>query len=94
MYAFVLEADGFEFLIDPAELWKPPRVLVRSGWRQAEVWLDEENISFRRSGRFGQREEAKILALVRENLGDFLAAWFRLREDVRRDRLDRNLLIE
>ncbi|MGH7461600.1 MAG: hypothetical protein ACREMA_11320 [Longimicrobiales bacterium] len=93
MYALVMEADGFEVLIDPAELWKPPRVLVRQGWRQAEVWLDDE-VSFRKPGKFGRRDEERILALVRTHLDELLGAWFGLKEDVRRDRLDRNQLVD
>ncbi|MGH7460712.1 MAG: DUF4160 domain-containing protein [Longimicrobiales bacterium] len=93
MYALVLETDGFEFLIDPAELWKPPRVLVRRGWNEAEVWLDEE-VEVRKPGRFSRQDEARILGLVSTHLEDLLNCWFRLKDDVRRDRLDRNHLVE
>jgi uncharacterized protein DUF4160 len=92
MYALVLEADGYDVLIDPRDLWKPPRVLVRRGWLEAEVWLDD--VSFRRPGKFGEREEKRILALVRENQDDLMEAWFHLKDDVRRDRLDRNVLVD
>ena len=93
VYVFVMELDEFEFLIDPEELWKPPRILLRSGWREAEVWLDDE-VSFRRPGKFGKRDEQRILALVREHQDELLDTWFRLKDDVRKDRLDRNVLVD
>ncbi len=93
MYALVLNVEEFEFLIDPRELWKPPRVLVRRGWQEAEVWLDDD-LDFRKPGRFKRRDEARILALVREHQDELLDAWFHLKEDVRRDRLERNLLVQ
>jgi hypothetical protein len=94
MYALVLEEGEFEFLIDPQDLWSVPRVVVRSGWREAEVWLDEQGVSFRKPGKFGKRDERRILDLVDEHLDELLDAWFNLREDVRRDRLDRNILVD
>jgi hypothetical protein len=94
MYALVLEEEDFEFLIDPRDLWSVPRVIVRNGWREAEVWLDEEGVSFRRPGKFGKRDEDRILRLVADNLDTLLDAWFSLREDVKRDRLDRNTLVD
>ena len=94
MYALVLQEAEFEFLIDPRDLWSVPRVVVRSGWREAEVWLDEQGVSFRKSGKFGKRDEGRILDLVDEHLDELLDAWFHLREDVRRDRLDRNILVD
>ena len=93
VYVLVMQQDDFEFLIDPQELWKPPRVLMRNGWREAEVWLEDE-ISFRRPGKFGKRDEERILALVREHQERLIDAWFSLKEDVRRDRLDRNVLVD
>ena len=94
MYALVLEAEDFEFLIDPRDLWKPPRVLVRRGYAEGEVWLDEEDVSFMKPSRFSTRDERRVLALVREHLDTLLDAWFNLREDVRRGRLERNLLVD
>ena len=94
MYALVLVEGDFEFLIDPRDLWSVPRVVVRSGWREAEVWLDEEGVSFRKPGKFGKRDEQRILALVNQHLDELLDSWFSLREDVRRDRLDRNTLVD
>ena len=94
MYALVLQEAEFEFLIDPRDLWSVPRVVVRSGWREAEVWLDEQGVSFRKSGKFGKRDERRIIDLVDEHLDELLDAWFHLREDVRRDRLDRNILVD
>jgi hypothetical protein len=94
MYALVLQEEDFDFLIDPRDLWSVPRVIVRNGWREAEVWLDEEGVSFRRPGKFGKRDEERILRLVADNVDTLLDAWFSLREDVRRDRLDRNTLVD
>ena len=94
MYALVLETEGFQFLIDPALLWKPPRVLVRSGYLEAEVWLDETDISFMKPSRISVREQTRILELVRENFDDLLMWWVSLKDDVRRGRLERNVLID
>ena len=94
MYALILEADGFEFLIDPALLWKPPRVLVRRGWLATEVWLDETDISFMKPSKFSVRDQTRILALVRENLDELLMSWCTLKDDVRRGRVERNTLVD
>ena len=66
MHALILEAEGFKFVIDPRDLWKPPRVIVRKGYLQAEIWLDETDISFMKPNRFSVREQTRILELVRE----------------------------
>ena len=94
MYALVLEADDFEFLIDPRDLWKPARVLVRRGYAEGQVWLDEEDVSFVKPSKFGTRDEGRVLALVREHMDELLDSWFNLREDVRRGRLERNTLVD
>jgi hypothetical protein len=94
MYALVLEAEGFEFLIDPALLWKPPRVTVRRGYLSAEVWLDETDISFMKPSRMSVREQTLILKLVRENFDDLSMWWVALKDDVRRGRLEQNVLID
>ena len=94
MYALVLQAEGYQFLIDPALLWKPPRVLVRRGYQQAEVWLDETDISFMKPNRFSLRDHTRILQLVRENFDDLSGLWCSLKNDVRRGRLERNTLVE
>ncbi len=94
MYALILEAEGYEFLIDPALLWKPPRVLVRRGYMQAEVWLDETDVSFMKPNRFSVRDQTLILKLVRENIDDLLMQWHSLKDDVRRGRLERNALVD
>ena len=88
----VLEQDGFAVLIDTRLLWKPPRVLVRRGYSEAEIWLDEQDISVLHS-KFSQRDDAKLLDLVRENFDDLFGCWCELKNDVRRDRLDRNALV-
>ena len=94
MYALVLEAEGFEFLVDPALLWKPPRVTVRQGYLCAEVWLDETDISFVKPSRLSVRDQTRILRLVRENFDELLMWWVALKNDVRRGRLERNLLVD
>ena len=92
-YALVHEAEGFQFLIDPRALWKPPRVMVRRGHMEAEIWLDEDNPSFMRS-RLDPNTERLVLALVKEKLDELLMWWYTLRDDVRRGRLERNVLVE
>jgi hypothetical protein len=93
VYALVLEEDGYEFLIDTRDLWKPPRVLVRRGYADGEVWLDEDDVSFVKS-RFLPRDEKRVLALVREHIDDLLMRFLTLKDDVRRGRLGRNLLVD
>jgi hypothetical protein len=92
-YALVLEAEGCQFLIDPRALWKPPRVVVRCGHMEAEIWLDEDDVSFMRS-RLDADAERFVLALVREKLDELLMWWCTLKDDVRRGRLERNVLVE
>ena len=94
MYALVLEAEGFQFLIDPRDLWKPPRLIVRRGYLAAAVWLDESDISFMKPSKFSVRDQTRILALVRENTDDLLMRWVSLKDDVRRGRLERNVLVD
>lgn len=90
MYALVLEADGFQFLVDPRDLWKPPRLIVRRGYITAEVWLDETDISFVRPNKFSARDQTRILALVREKVDELLMWWVSLKDDARRGRLEGN----
>jgi hypothetical protein len=94
MYALVLETDGFEFLVDPRALWKPPRLIIRRGYLQTEVWLDETDISFMKPSKFSVRDQQLILQLVRENIDELLCSWADLKNDVRRGRLDRNVLVD
>ena len=91
--ALVLEAEGCQVLIDPRALWKPPRVVVRRGHAEAEIWLDEDNVSFMRS-RLDAHAERLVLALVKENLDELLMWWYTLRDDVRRGRLERHVLVD
>jgi hypothetical protein len=93
-YALVLKKEGFEFLIDPRDLWKPPRVVVRSGYSRCEVRLDEENVSFMKPSTFHPHEEKRVLALVRDNFDDLQMWWCTLKDDVRRGRLERNVLVD
>ncbi len=92
-YALVLEADGYEFLVDTRDLWRPECVHVRRGPELAAVWLDED-VSFAAPPRLRPAERKHVLALVREHLDELLYAWVSLKDDVRRDRLERNLLVE
>ena len=94
MYALILETESFQFLLDPALLWKPPRVRVRRGYLSTEVWLDKADISFMKASKFSVRDQARILGLVRENFDELLMSWSALKEDARHGRLERNALIE
>ena len=95
MYALVHEQDGLQFLIDPRDLWKPPRLIVRRGQTTTLVWLDETDISFMKPSKFSVRDQEHILKLVRENLDDLIYSWCSLKNDVRRDRLEsHNVLID
>lgn len=94
-YALVLEVEDYEFLIDTRDLWKPPRVLVRRGYAEGEVWLDETDVSWSRPSKFGKRsEEEHVLGLVREHIDDLLYRWIGLKDDARRGRLERNVLVD
>ena len=94
MYALILEIEDFQFLIDPALLWKPPRVLIRRGHLRTEVWLDETDISFMKPSKFSVRDQTRILQLVRENFDELLMWWCTLKDDVRRGRIERNVLVD
>ena len=94
MYALVHETEGFQFLIDEHDLWKPPRVVVRRGYIETTVWLDETDISFLKASKFSVRDQERILALTRENFDDLLCWWCNLKNDVRRGRFERNVLID
>jgi hypothetical protein len=92
--ALVLQTDGFDFLIDTRDLWKPPRVLVRRGVREAEVWLWDDDVEFMKPTTFLEEDEARILALVEIHCDELLMWWAELRNDVRRGRLERNVLVD
>ncbi|MGH7551483.1 MAG: hypothetical protein ACREMQ_00470 [Longimicrobiales bacterium] len=89
----MLDVEDFQFLIDTRDLWKPPRVLVRRDYAEAEVWLDEADVSFAKASSFA-RDERRVLALVRAHIDDLLSAWCSLKDDVRRGRLERNVLVD
>ena len=93
-YALVLETDGFDFLIDTRDLWRPSWVLVRRGLENAEVWLDDDDVSFVRPPRLRPAEREQVLELVREHVDELAYAWISLKDDVRRGRLGRNTLVE
>ncbi len=92
-YALVLETDGYELLIDTRDLWRPERVIVRRGLDSAEVWLYEP-VSFASPPRLRPAERRRVLALVRAHREELLDRWCSLKDEVRRDRLERNLLVE
>jgi len=94
MYALVHEEEDFQFLVDPRDLWRPPRLIIRRGYVTAEVWLDEEDISFMKPNKFSVRDQTRILAIVRENADDLLDYWASLKNDVRMGRLERNVLVD
>lgn len=93
-YVLVLEMDDFEFLLDPGHFWGPPRVVVRRGSGEAEAWLYEEGVELTRPSRFGRFAERRALDLVRDHAEELRDAWFRVREDDKRGRLGRNLLVD
>ena len=93
-YALVLETEGCEFLIDTRDLWRPAWVYVRRGLESADVWLDDDEVSFVKPPHFGPAEQEQVLELVREHVDELLDAWHSLRDDVRRGRLGRNVLVE
>ena len=92
-YALVLETDGYEFLIDTRDLWRPECVYLRRGCELTAVWLGHP-VSFAAPPRLRPAERKRALALVREHRDELLDRWFSLKDDVCRDRLERNLLVE
>lgn len=92
-YALALEEEGFEFLLDPALLAGPPRVLVRRAGGDAEIWLDDD-VSLTRPSSFPPARERRALELVRQNLEDLSSLWYHLRNDLRRGRLSRNFFTD
>jgi hypothetical protein len=94
MYVLALEAEGFQFLFDPGELYKPPIVHVRKGVRQAELWL-EDDVSLRRAGGFIEPDADRIVELVETYQDQLLDSWYSVREDHKRGRLHkRNTMID
>lgn len=95
MYVLVLEEADFQVLIDPADLWRVPRVIVRRGYNEAGVWLDDSAVAFIKPSRFSVRDQVQILALVRDNVDHLLDRWASLKDDVRKGRLEEyNVLID
>ncbi len=93
-YALVLETEGYEFLSDTRDLWRPEWVLVRRGPESADVWLDDEDVSFMTPPHMRPADRERVLELVHEHVDELLYAWCSLKDDVRRGRLGRNLLVE
>lgn len=94
-YAFALEQDGLEVLMDPALFWGPPRVLVRHSGRMIEIWLAEDDVSVTsRSAHLSADLERRSLELVRERLEELEELWFHLRNDAKRGRLSRNVFVD
>ncbi len=93
-YALVLETEGFEFLIDTRDLWRPSWVYVRRGLEGADVWLDDDDVSFMTPPQLRPADQRRVLELVREHIDELAYAWISLKDDVRRGRLERNTLVE
>jgi hypothetical protein len=68
----------------------PTRLLVRLGGKTAEVWLDEDDLRFSRTGSFTEADRRRILALVETHVDELIGWWFHFREDFKRGRLWRN----
>lgn len=96
LYVLALEVGDFEFLIEPRLLWGPPRVLVRRGGRLAEVWLDESDVAFtsRHPSRLSRFEKRRVLGMVEGHFDELCDVWFAVREDARRGRLERHVLVD
>lgn len=94
MYALVMYEDGFEFLVDPRDLWRPPRLFVRRERCVAEVQLEEGDVCLIRAGGFSDPDRRKILLLVEEYVDELLMAFYSLKNDVRCGRLARNTLVD
>lgn len=92
-YGLALERDGFEFLLELRLLRMAPRVLVRRGARTAEVWLWEDDLALVRPSDFDAATDDRVLTLVADHFEELLDTWYHLREDMRRGRLGRNLLV-
>jgi hypothetical protein len=89
-YVVAMEIADLEFLMDPRLFYGPPRLLVRRGGQTAEVWLDEDDLRFIRTGPFTEADRRRILALVETHVDELIAWWFHFREDFKRGRLRRN----
>ncbi|MGH7481561.1 MAG: DUF4160 domain-containing protein [Longimicrobiales bacterium] len=94
LFAPVLEVDDLEFMIDPLQLRGPARVTVRRGDATAVVWLDHDGASLDESHGLSPFEERRVVRLVEEHLDELSDRWYGLREDLRRGRLGRNLLVD
>ncbi|MGH7506924.1 MAG: hypothetical protein ACRELX_14800 [Longimicrobiales bacterium] len=47
-----------------------------------------------RPPRFAPHDEERMLTLVRTHVDDLLGAWWSLKDDARRGRLERNVLVD
>jgi hypothetical protein len=92
-YALVREEVGYEFLVDTHKLYGLSLITVRRGRNSCIVWVDEAVVEIEASD-FGERDIAKIRELAQKNK-DELQMWFmEIRSDWKRDRLERNCLID
>ena len=73
-FVWACEIDGYEFLVDCGALYKPASIVVQRGIYRAEIYLSEP-ASVRRTGKFSDKEMARILDIVEENQ-DELSDWF------------------
>lgn len=94
-YALVHEESGFEFLIDTHRLHSISHVIVRRGRKTCEVNLygDETSAEVHFSD-FHRRDDDRILALVLLRFEELITWWYEIRNDWKRDRLERNVLVD
>lgn len=92
-FALVHEEDGYEFLVDTHKLRGLSLITVRRGRRRCVVWVDEDEVTVEDTD-FCAAETSRICALAQNNRDD-LQMWFlSVRNDWKRDRLERNCLVD
>jgi len=92
-YALVHEDGGYEFLVDTHKLYGLSLIKIRRGRRICTVWVDEDEVTVEDTD-FGEQETAKIRDLAQKDREE-LQMWFvEIRNDWKRDRLERNCLID
>ncbi|HUP88273.1 MAG TPA: hypothetical protein VM100_02930 [Longimicrobiales bacterium] len=84
-----------EFLIDTQRLHTISHVIVRRGRLKCEVSLygDDTEAEIRFSD-FKQADNDRILALVLLHFEELITWWYEVRNDWKRERLERNTLID
>ena len=92
-YALVHEEGGYEFLVDTHKLYGLSLITVRRGQHKCVVWIDEPEVEIEHS-EFSEQETAAVKALAEQNADDLLMWFLTIRNDWKRDRLERNVLID